>query len=68
MIVESNVFAESVKNDWRAYDNIQKIATSEWDDYTTGFLLDYVYFKNYYEMISTDLGKQQELDTDGKTV
>ena len=29
-------------------------------------MLDYVYFKNYYEIIATDLSKQQELDADPK--
>ena len=28
----------------RTYDNIQKIATGQGDDYTTGCLLDYNYF------------------------
>ena len=31
----------------RTYDNIQKIATGQGDDYTTGCLLDYLHFKNY---------------------
>ena len=32
------------------------------DDYTTGCLLDYIYFKNYYKIIAIDLSKQQALD------
>ena len=28
------------------FDNIKKIATGQTDDYTTGCLLDYNYFKN----------------------
>ena len=27
-------------------------------DYTTGQILDYLYYKNYYEMIARDLSKQ----------
>ena len=34
--------------------SIQKIATGQGDDYTTGCLLDYDYFKNYYKMIAID--------------
>ena len=34
--------------------------------YTTSSVLDYVYVKNYYEMIAIDLSKQQELDIDLK--
>ena len=46
------------------YENIQKIATGQGDDYTTGCLLDYNYFKNYFKMIAIDLSKQQELEAD----
>ena len=38
------------------------------DDYTTGCLLDYNYFKNYYKMIVIDLGKTQALDADPKAI
>ena len=38
----------------RIYDDIRKIATGPGDDYTTGCLLDYSYFKNYYKMIVID--------------
>ena len=50
------------------YDSIQKIATGQVDDYTSGCLLDYNYFKNYYEMIAIDLSKQQPLDADPKAM
>ena len=62
MIDGENVF------DIRTYDNIRKIATGHWDDYTMGCLLDYVYFKNYYKMIAIHLTKQQALDADPKTI
>ena len=32
------------------------------DDYTTGCLLDYQYFKDHYQLIANDLSKQKELD------
>ena len=48
--------------------NIPKIATGQGDDYTTGCLLDYNYFKNYIKMIAIDLSKQQVLDADPKTI
>ena len=38
------------------------------DDYTTGCLLDYNYFKKYYKMIAIDLSKQQELDSDPEAI
>ena len=57
-----------VKNDLITYDNIWKIATGQGDDYTTGCLLDYIYFNNDYKMISIDLSKQQALDADPKAI
>ena len=47
---------------------MKKIETGPEDDYTTGCLLDYPYFENYYKMISIDLSKQQELDPDPKAI
>ena len=48
----------------KTYENIRKIATGKGDDYTTGCLLDYPYFKDNYKMIAIDLSKQQALDAD----
>ena len=56
------LFDEPVKNNWRTYVNIQKITTGQWDDYTTGCLLDNVNFKNYYKMVAIDLSKQEALE------
>ena len=41
MIDVKNFFDEPVKNDLITNKNIQKIATSQGDDYTYGCLLDY---------------------------
>ena len=40
-----NFFNQPVKNDLKTYDNIRKMGTYQDDDYTTGCLLDYLYFK-----------------------
>ena len=50
------------------YENIRKIATRQGDDYTTGCLLDYIYFKKYYKMIAVDLSKQKALDDNPKAI
>ena len=34
--------------------------------YTTGCLLDYLYFNKYYKLIAIDLSKHQKLDTHPK--
>ena len=59
-----NFFDQSISDDIKTYESIRKIATVQGDDYTTGFLLDYLYFKENYRMIATDLSKQQVLDDD----
>ena len=64
MIDEEKSSKQPVKNYLITYENIQKIATGQGDDYTTGCLLDYNYFKNCYKMIAMDLSKQQELEAD----
>ena len=68
MIDGQNFFDLPVRNDLITYDNIQKIATGQGDDYTTGCLLDYNYFKKYYKVTKTDLSKQQALDADPKAI
>ena len=48
--------------------NIRKITIGQADDYTTGCLLHYTYFKKYYKMIPIDLSKQQVLDAGPKAI
>ena len=68
MIDGRNVFDQPVKNNLVTYDNVRKIAAGQGDDYTTGCLLDYPYFQNYYKMIAIDLSKQQTPDADPKAI
>ena len=51
----------------KTYKNIRKITIGQEDDCTTGYLLDYIYFKKY-KMIAIDLSKQQALDADPKAI
>ena len=66
MIDARTILNQSIKNDLKTYDHIRKIATGEGDDCRTGCLLDYLYFKSYYELIAIDLSKQQKLDSEPK--
>ena len=68
MIDGKNFFDQPINSDLKTYDNIRKIATGYGDDYTTGCLLDYTYFKDYYEKIAIDLTKQQALDADPRAI
>ena len=68
MIDGRNFFDQPINSMTKTYENIRKIATGQGDDYTTGCLLDYTYFKKYYKMIAVDLSKQQVLDADPKAI
>ena len=48
-----------IKTEEEAYGKINDISGN--NEYTTGNLLDYDYFKKYYKLIATDLSKQQVL-------
>ena len=58
-----NFFDQPIKND-----NIIKIATGQGDDYTTGCLLDYNYFKEHYKLIAINISKQQKPNGDPKAI
>ena len=58
MIGGKNFFDQPVKNDKITHKNIRKIVIGQGDDYTTGCLLHYIYFEQYYKMIAIDLSKQ----------
>ena len=68
MINVEHFFDQPVRDNKLTYVNITKIATGQGDDYTTGCLLHYTYFKDTYKMIAVDLSKQQELDADPRTI
>ena len=55
---------ELIKQD----DEIKKVSTGQGDDYTTGCLLDYAYFKDNYRLIAVDLSKQKALDADPRAI
>ena len=68
MIDGKNLFGQLVKNNKITYENIRKIATGQGDHYTTGYLLDYGYFRDNYKMISIDLAKQKALVIDPRAI
>ena len=68
MMNGKNVFDQTIKNDIRTYDNIKKISTDKGDNYTTGCLLDFAYFKIDHKMIAIDLSKQHVLDSNPKAI
>ena len=67
MINAENFFDQPVKDNKVTFENIVKTATGKGDYYTAGYLLDYPYFKDSYNVIAVDLRKQQALDADPRT-
>ena len=63
-----NFYDRPINNQIKKYDEVRKIATGKGDDYTTGCLLDYQYFKVHYQLIAVDLFQQKELDVDPRAL
>ena len=68
MIDEKNIFDQPKYSMDKTYENIRKSTIGQGDDYTTGCLLHYSYFKNHYKMVTIDLSKQQALNTDPRAI
>ena len=69
VLIDGRNFYDQPINDLvKQYDEIRKTATGQGDDYTTGCLLDYQYFKDHYNLIAVDLSKQKELDADSRAI
>ena len=68
MVDGRNFFDQPINSKNKIYENIRKIDTGKRDDYTTGCLLGYPYFKENYKMIAIDLNRQNELDADPRAI
>ena len=68
MIDGRNFFDQPINSMNKTFENIRKISTGKGDDYLTGCLLDYHYFKENYKMIAVDLSRQNELDADPRAI
>ena len=63
-----NFYDQPINDIIKQYDEIRKVSTGYGDDYTTGCLLDYAYFKDNYRLIAVDLSKQKALDADPRAI
>ena len=68
MIDGRNFFDQPINSMNKTYENITKIAIGKGDDYTTGCLLDYPYFKENYKMFAIDLCRENEWDADPRAI
>ena len=63
-----NFYDQPINDVIKQYDEIRKVSTGQGNDYTTGCLLDYAYFKDIYRLIAVDLSKQKALDDDPRAI
>ena len=59
-----NFYDNPIESDIEKYRELKKVMIGKGEDYTTGSLLDYDYFKKHYKLVAVDLSKQKELDAD----
>ena len=48
LIDDRSFYDQPINDQIKKYDEIRKVKTGKGDDYTTGSLLDYQYFKDHY--------------------
>ena len=63
-----NFYDQPINDIIKQYDEVRKVSTGYGDDYTTGCLLDYAYFKDNYRLIAVDLSKQKALNADPRAI
>ena len=61
-------FDNPIESDIEKYRELKKVMIGKGEDYTTGSLLDYNYFKKNYKLVAVDLSKQKELDADPRAI
>ena len=69
VLIDGRSFYDQPINDLiKQYHEIRKLLTGYGDNYTTGSLLVYAYFKDHYRLIAVDLSKQKALDADPRAI
>ena len=69
VLIDGRNFSDQPINDlMKQYYEVRKVLTGHGDDYTTGSLLDYAYFKDNYKLIAADLSKQKALGADPRAI
>ena len=63
-----NFYDNPIESDIAKYRESKKLMIGKREDYTTGSLLDYNYFKKLYKSVAVDLSKQKELDADPRAI
>ena len=63
-----NFYDQPINYSIKQYDKVRKVSTGQGNDYTTGCLLDFLYFEKNYRLIAADLSKQKALDADSRAI
>ena len=67
--IDGRTFYDQPINDSiKQYDELRKVSAGQGDDYTTGCLLDFDYYKKKNRLIAADLSKQKALDADSRAI
>ena len=61
-------YDQPINDSIKQYGEIRKISTGQGDDYTTGCLLDFVYFEKNYRLTAVDLNKLKALDAESRAI
>ena len=69
VLIDGRNFHDQPINDLiKQYDEIRNVSTGYGDDYTTGCLLDYTYFKDNYRLTAVALSKQKAWNADLRAI
>ena len=63
-----NFYDNPIESDIEKYRELKKVMIGKGEDYTTGSLLNFNYFKKHYKLVAVDLSKQKELDADPRAI
>ena len=56
-----NFYDNPIESDIEKYRELKKVMIGKGEDYTTGSLLDYSYFKDHYKLVAVDLSRQKRI-------
>ena len=68
VIAGGKFYDNPIESDIEKYRELKKVMIGKAEDYTTGSLLVYDYFKKNYKLVAVDLSKQKELDADPRAI
>ena len=69
VIIDGRNFSDNpIESDIEKYRELKKVMLGKGEDYTTGSLLEFNYFKKHYKLVAVDLSKQKELDADPRAI